>query len=192
MKQIVITSWLFLLIALAVILIATAACVLRNRPCRRIIAREKIRNGLFWFYVCIIISFTLLPVSYPAAINFEPEFNLNVLSLLNVFRSRAALITNAQNVILFMPLTILGYLTGYKVMKNASSAFVVSLIFSLIIEVMQGAECVFHLVEDFVPVVDINDVICNTLGGILGYVVIWFYKKEHLITENEEGAEEQI
>ena len=140
-----------------------------------------IYNVLFIYYACIVVSFTLLPISYPSVVECDLEYNLDVRELLYAFINRASLISYAENVILFMPLTILGYISSYKIMKNLKSALICSCLFSISIELIQGIECIANILEDFAPVVDINDVICNTLGGVLGFIVIRFYKKEHAV-----------
>lgn len=179
MGQIVITSWIFLLFALFLVILLTVFDMLKykNKAYSR---KVMIYNALFIYYICIIISFTLLPISYPSVVECSLEYNLDVRELFYAFINRAGLISCAENVILFMPLTILGYISSYKIMKTLKSVLICSCLFSISIEFIQGIECIANILEDFAPVIDINDVICNTLGGVLGFIVIRFYKKEHV------------
>ncbi len=180
MGQVVITSGIFLLFSLVFVILMTIFYMLK-RINTGYPKKVMIYNALFIYYACIVIAFTLFPVSYPSMVECNLEYNLDVHELLYVFINRAAMISYAENVILFMPLTILGYISSYKIMKTLRSALICSCLFSISIELIQGIECTANILEDFAPVVDVNDVICNTLGGVLGFFVIRFYKKEHAV-----------
>ena len=45
------------------------------------------------------------------------------------------------------------------------------------IEMLQGVETYLGF-ADFSTVVDINDIITNTTGGVIGYILIRTYRKE--------------
>ena len=177
---IVITSGAFLL---AVFILLSFICVTRNAIiCKRNLLqgiRQEIWNYTFVFYLAVVISFTLLPITWPTEIEFYLDVNLNVLDLLDCFRYRYVLISYANNVLLFVPLGIFGYLSTFRIFKSVRSSLLCSLIISLAIEAFQAAEIYFRIVEDFEPVVDINDVICNAAGGVFGFLIIYFYKREH-------------
>ena len=72
--------------------------------------------------------------------------------------------------------------------RDIKWATIFSLLCSLSIELLQGVEAYARVLEDTMPVCDINDVICNTIGGILGFLLIYFYKREHN-TDNKAKAE---
>ena len=55
--------------------------------------KEVFWTGLFAFYICIIVSFTILPIRVPGEIPYGFEYNLNVLNLLKAFTNRAAQIS---------------------------------------------------------------------------------------------------
>ena len=180
MNQVVITSGLLLKVMLLVLVIVAFHKWLRYRKEKNwALFESQIFSLLTVYYVCIIFSFTLLPISYPSLVPSSFELNLNVLELFNSFSNRYALISNAENVLLFMPLTILAYCSNFKKFKQLKWCALLAFAVSLIVEALQGVEAVAHVLEDSMPICDINDLICNTLGGILGYYVIYFYKKEH-------------
>ena len=189
MKQTIITSGMFLKYALVILV-----CYYGIRYRKYIISRDyinlkpKLWNSLFTFYGCIIVCFTLLPITYPAMNPSGFEYNLDVSEMLLIFVNRGAIITYADNVLLFLPLTVLAYCSEYEFFRDIKSATIFSLLCSLSIELLQGVEAYARVLEDTMPVCDINDVICNTIGGILGFLLIYFYKREHN-TDNKAKAE---
>lgn len=74
-------------------------------------------------------------------------------------------------------LGIIGYLAELKSFKSIKSAVVFSLALSMCIEMLQGVETYLGF-ADFSTVVDINDIITNTTGGVIGYILIRTYRKE--------------
>ena len=136
----------------------------------------------------VIVCFTLLPITYPAMNPSGFEYNLDVSEMLLIFVNRGAIITYADNVLLFLPLTVLAYCSEYEFFRDIKWATIFSLLCSLSIELLQGVEAYARVLEDTMPVCDINDVICNTIGGILGFLLIYFYKREHN-TDNKAKAE---
>ena len=54
-----------------------------------------------------------------------------------------------------------------------------ALLISISIELLQGLEVYLKVVEDFSPVMDINDVICNVVGGAIGVLAAMCYKKNN-------------
>lgn len=178
---IVITSGLFLLISILIIpIICLSYLCIGNRSNVIMKGRKEVFwTGLFAFYICIIVSFTILPIRVPGEIPYGFEYNLNVLNLLKAFTNRAALISYCENVLLFMPVTIFGYKSSVHVAKSLKGGVLISLAMSVGIELLQGAEAVLSIAEDMAPIMDVNDVICNTVGGAIGYMIIRFYTNQH-------------
>ena len=75
---------------------------------------------------------------------------------------------------LFVPVTITGYWAGLRGFQHFKSASILSLSLSTLLEILQGLET-FLGFADFPAVMDINDVILNTIGGIMGYLLIRAY-----------------
>lgn len=180
MKQVVITSGMVLKIVLLVMLVLLLVrwVQFQHRKDRELF-KTQIFTGLTVFYICIIFSFTLLPITYPAMNPSQFELNLNMMELLDAFSNRYALISYVENILLFMPLTILAYCSSFKVFQKLKWGALLSFAISFSVEALQGVEAIAEVLEDAMPVCDINDLICNTIGGIIGFFVICFYKKEH-------------
>ncbi len=53
-----------------------------------------------------------------------------------------------------------------------------SLLLSIIIELLQGAEGYFQIAEGTMPIMDITDVMLNAAGGVLGFLAYRFYTKQ--------------
>lgn len=178
---IVITSGLFLLISILVIPIICLSYLYggKNNDANMKERKDIFWTGIFAFYICIIVSFTILPIRIPGEIPYDFEYNLNVLELFRAFTNRAALISYCENVLLFMPVTIFGYLSSVYTAKSLKGGVLISLVLSVGIELLQGAEAVLSIAEDMAPMMDVNDVICNTVGGAIGYMLIRFYADQH-------------
>lgn len=179
-EQFVLTSWLFLLIALLLIAIMAMADIFMKKKRGMTVQRSLCVKYAFCFYLCIVVSFTLLPVCYPAIVTYNLEYNLDPKPLLLAFVNRAALVTYANNVLLFVPITVFGYLGNIKLFRTLKSSLLSALLISISIELLQGLEVYLKVVEDFSPVMDINDVICNVVGGAIGFVVAIYYKKSNI------------
>jgi len=179
--SIIITSGLFLLISILVVLIICLSYLYggKSNDANMKEHKEVFWTGMFAFYICIIVSFTILPIRIPGEIPYEFEYNLNVLELFRAFTNRAALISYCENVLLFMPVTIFGYKSSVHVAKSLKGGVLISLAMSVGIELLQGAEAVLSIAEDMAPIMDVNDVICNTVGGAIGYMIIRFYTNQH-------------
>ena len=80
---------------------------------------------------------------------------------------------------MFMPVTILGYLGNVKATRTFKGSIFISFVGSISIELLQGLEAILMIAEDGSPVVDVNDVICNVLGGVLGCFLARYYSDRH-------------
>jgi len=178
---IVITSGLFLLISILIIPIICLSYLyvgIRNKDTMKR-RKEVFWTGIFAFYICIMVSFTILPIRVPGEIPCDFEYNLSVLDFLKAFTNRAALISYCENILLFMPATICGYLGNVHMLKSLKGSVLISLVMSVGIELIQGVEAMLSIAEDMTPIMDVNDVICNTIGGALGYIIIRFFTDQH-------------
>ena len=178
-EQFVLTSWLFLLVALFLIATIALTGIIMKRRHGLTVPKSFYLKYAFYFYLCIVASFTLLPVYYPAIVTYDLEYNLDPRPLFLAFVNRAALITYANNILLFMPITVFGCLGSIKPFRKFKSSLLAVLLISVAIELLQGVEVYLKVVEDFSPVMDINDVICNVIGGGVGFVVAMYYKKSN-------------
>ena len=79
------------------------------------------------------------------------EYNLDVSEMLLIFVNRGAIITYADNVLLFLPLTVLAYCSEYEFFRDIKWATIFSLLCSLSIELLQGVEAYARVLEDTMP-----------------------------------------
>lgn len=112
-------------------------------------------------------------------ISYGFEYNLNVLNLLKAFTNRAAQISYCENILLFMPVTIFGHLGNVHMVKSLKGSVLISFVMSIGIELIQGLEAILCIAEDMTPIMDVNDVICNTIGGAIGYMLVCFCADQH-------------
>ena len=120
-------------------------------------------KAFFAFYFVILMSFTLLPIEFPGINEQNAVFNFSLKPILLMFLSRAQLINIAGNVILFAPISILGYASGLKMFKKLSTTVIFMLIMSILIESLQ-----------------------YITGGGLGFLLVKFWNKSHGIEKNND------
>ncbi|MEE0516868.1 MAG: VanZ family protein [Anaerovoracaceae bacterium] len=151
---------------------------------RKFVPKEYFAKAFFAFYFVILMSFTLLPIEFPGINEQNAVFNFSLKPILLMFLSRAQLINIAGNVILFAPISILGYVSGLKVFKKLSTTAIFMLIMSIIIESLQYFEMIHGYTS--ITVVDIIDIITNITGGVLGFLLVKFWNKSHGIEKNND------
>lgn len=167
-----------ILVFLAIVIVWNAALYIGNRKeMERTGRMRRLALSAFIMYMFIVMAFTLLPILVPPMFTEELQYNLNIGELFSVLTDRASLINIAGNVIFFMPVSILGFLADMKCFRSVKFAAVTSLLISVIIEFLQGVETYFGF-ADFPAVVDINDLITNTIGGVIGYILIDTYCRD--------------
>ena len=163
-----------------IILTVYGMCYVFNR--KRVDGNEVMRQNrvrfIFCFYLLIMMSFTLLPVLIPPIDPQPIEYNLNISYLFSILYDRAHLISVAGNALLFTPVVIIGRISRFKCFETIIYATLSSLFISIIIELLQGLEMYLGMVDPAtICVVDINDIIMNTIGGIIGWLLIEEYYK---------------
>lgn len=166
---ILIIGFIFWFLSLVVLLLK------KTKITRKIISK-KIVQLILIEYILMVIGLTLMPIRIPPVdIDIPICINLNVLSIFDYRFNKIALINILGNLLMFTPLPILLYLNG---IKNKNLLYIILLIFicSIGIEFLQYLESYIKLV--YIPrTVDILDIILNTLGAPIGYVVMNVYKK---------------
>lgn len=139
----------------------------------------------FAFYFVILVLFTLLPIYFPGIGEPRTMFNFSLMPMLGVLYSRTYLINFVGNILLFAPISILGYISGLKIFKKWSTTAIFMLAISLLIEGLQYVEMIHGYTS--LAVVDIIDVITNVAGGLLGLALVKFWIKSHnMQTKNEQ------
>ena len=163
-----------------IFLIAYGICYWYHRKKRRDTAciRQSRARFVFCFYLLIVMCFTLLPVLLPPIDPQPVEYNWDLRYLLTALSDRAHLIDVAGNALLFAPVVIIGRYAGFRCFSTIPRAALTSCLLSVFIEAAQGLETHFGLVDPAsINVVDINDVIMNTAGGIIGWILMEVYEK---------------
>lgn len=91
--------------------------------------------------------------------------------------------TSVLNVLLFVPI---GFILGFVIKNTLKRTVVIGLLSSFLIEMSQL--CINVFVGYNFRIADINDIICNTLGAVIGYfIMIGFVKAvEKLFKQDNE------
>lgn len=127
---------------------------------------------LFFCYITMLISYTLFPiilgdtndkVYLSHALHFIPFSN-------GIGK------TDLLNIIMFIPM---GFLLPFVFRKINSLVKIglTSLLVSILIELLQLLEIsgIFNTMS--MRIVDVNDIICNTIGGVIGYCLLFLISK---------------
>lgn len=135
---------------------------------------------LFYIYFTLVISVTLFPMPFsgndPDFVvkidNYIPFKNIKYIlenyTIMNIFKNIVG------NIIMFMPFGFIYNILSYKKTKFLRIT-TYCMLFSLFIESMQFYIC--NIIKVNYRVVDIDDIILNTLGGVIGYFMYLIYKK---------------
>ncbi|XVU28976.1 VanZ family protein [Actinoplanes sp. CA-054009] len=121
-------------------------------------------------YLCGLVAFTLFPVpdetaAFCAARTTADFLNLNPLN--DLVATRAGVAQLLLNVVLFVPF---GFLARYRFRRSLPVAGAAGLATSLLIETTQGTAA-FGLFACPYRVADTGDLITNTAGAVLGWLV---------------------
>lgn len=125
-------------------------------------------NTLMYIYLCLVLYVTLMPIlaSLPFLFN-HPYTPMNLLPFNDYFAGRGDTIQQiVLNVIMMMPF---GFLMPILKKQTFFSCTVRTIVFSVCIELLQP------LIHGFRSA-DITDVITNTTGGILGYLLYRLFR----------------
>lgn len=135
---------------------------------------------LFYIYVISVMTLTIIPLPFSRFNFFTKEAGVNLIPVINTVNDlRETLSRNENistehtfqnlfgNIILFIPLGIFLPFLSYRY-RSLINVVVFAFISSASIETIQFIERQFEIYR----FVDIDDVILNTLGAILGFVII--------------------
>lgn len=125
-------------------------------------------NTLMYIYISLVLYVTLMPivVSLPFIFN-HPYVSMNMIPFDDYFSGRGDTVRQIiLNVIMMMPF---GFLLPLVKKQNLLSCFFWTFLFSLGIELNQP------LINGF-RAADITDLITNTIGGLLGYLLYLVFK----------------
>lgn len=124
-------------------------------------------------YIAVVLTITIVPL--PTQFN---SFNTNVLSTVNIFPFRDIIYGYkfAKREVLFNILMMIpfGFFVALLTNKKLFTTLVATFLFSLTIETTQLFTIMWGTNNQ--RVVDITDIITNTIGGVLGYILWYIYR----------------
>lgn len=164
---------------------------------------SEILVNLFVLYLFFILGIRILPIyigdrlSWPEQLSFAEQCNLNLLPFVDFFNYNIYKISSIKillgNFLLLIPL-ILYLCTTEVCIRNLKSCTIISFLVSILIELTQLITNILNI-SDY-RIVDVNDLILNTLGGALGfYIFDEIYKgklKEYIDSLSEDFVENDI
>ncbi len=142
----------------------------------------KIKFSLFYIYICMVLFATIMPFRIIMPGQNELFYRrLNLVPFRDIYNSyRGAIKDMILNVLMFIPF---GFLISLLKEKTLLKTILMSFSFSLFIEVTQLLYAWTSITS--IRTCDITDIITNTTGGIIGFLlyklVKFFAKKVKVI-----------
>lgn len=129
---------------------------------------------LRYFYICAVLAVTLMPFAFPIFKGNNLYLQtVNLIPFVDVIENRKGAIREVLlNVLMLIPY---GFLT--TLMRNMTWKKIIlqSLLFSFMIEVVQLLYCRAGILNS--RTFDVTDLITNTIGGFLGWLIFQSVKK---------------
>ncbi|MFS0781787.1 VanZ family protein [Bacillus sp. 1P06AnD] len=159
---------------------------------------KQLFKFFFALYICMVISVTLFPLALWIDFDLERfKYSMNLIPFIaivkdinqvgvaydgdSLFMIKLIIRNVGGNIVMFIPLGILLPIVSEKI-KTFKHVLLGGVTFSLIIECFQ---CVETLLGGFGRTVDIDDVLLNTVGTIIGFLI---YKVASTIAKRIKGA----
>ncbi|GKU27328.1 VanZ family protein [Clostridium folliculivorans] len=171
MQAEVYTPKLLVIYGTMILLVTMLISILIKKKRNKVIVwkREAIFGG-FVVYILLVLSITLLPITVYRTVNpYKITPNINVIPLIGIDTDRFGLIgiiNIVGNIFLLTPLSIFIKML-YSDKFSFKKCMIIVILFSIGIEFMQYLEMVWQLQSS--RVTDINDILFNTIGGVIGY-----------------------
>lgn len=145
---------------------------------RRLGPKDWARIGIFLYFIALA-GVTLFPIMVPpAAEPYRIDFvNWDITNMLCYGSLRSLLVNIGGNILMFVPLLPLIAVNWPKKRITLLGAAVISLIVSAAIEALQYAENILGISDFPIRITDVSDVVLNSIGSVLGYGLIVFWKK---------------
>ncbi len=135
--------------------------------------QKRIFILLFLLYLGLVVYLTCFGERMANASDGSPRYNLKPFKEILRFWNNRHIVGNRSmflnifgNVLLFVPLG--AFLCAVPKKTNIFICFLISALFSLFIETLQFC---FNLGS-----FDVDDLILNTAGGLLGYILYWIFR----------------
>lgn len=173
--------------------------VVKKKSGKKIYVAKEIMTNIFAIYCLVLIGVTLFPIEIMfgeglselrSIYTFKQRLGINIIPLRDYIYGFISLKDSnigyfflirsiVGNIILIAP--FIGYLLMYKKkLRNVKNVIVISFLISLCIEVLQLIENITYLSGMPGRTVNIDDLILNTMGGILAYYIFKLIYKSKL------------
>ncbi|QWH17885.1 VanZ family protein [Bacillus mycoides] len=175
-------SWFIILGVCCYLIVRSILIVIKDK--KQVYWLKECINFLFIIYICMVVAVTLfpLPIGFPSSVE-NLNRSVNIIPFASIIKDIGQMgsaydgdvlfmigliVRNVGgNVLLLMPLGFLAPLIWNK-FKKVKNAILLGFIISVSIELLQLIE---SLVSGWGRITDIDDVICNVLGSIIGYSI---------------------
>lgn len=151
--------------------------------------KNEILINLFMLYIIFLIGITIFPIYISREIH--PLSNLSIYERLNINLlpfshyingdiSKIGLFRNIfGNFVLLMPLIVFMYIY-IKNMRSLKNCALISFLISILIEFTQ---CILNimLLSEGLRTVNIDDIILNTLGGVIVFIILNIVERNSII-----------
>ncbi|WP_282156325.1 VanZ family protein [Cytobacillus gottheilii] len=146
-----------------------------------IVLKKKFKNtnmyilffSIFYFYILNVLKYTIFPIAIGTPSVEAMKATTTISSSINLIPFQyQQLQQTLLNILLFIPF---GFGLPYIKKVNLRSLIVFGLIFSLIIELIQLT--ISMVIGYAYRVIDINDILANTMGAVVGYLIFIVFSK---------------
>ena len=134
--------------------------------------KNELKKVVFGIYCWMLISCTLLPILIPPMGINDVEVNFNIATLFEYADINIWIRNVVGNILMFMPLYFCISINFGKL--SGKTMLLISFLTSVVIECLQCIENISGLADFTSRVTDINDVVLNIIGGMIGW---WIYEK---------------
>lgn len=160
------------------IIVRSTILFLKKRNGFKINLYKEILTNVFVLYLFMLIGITIFPIRIGDAINYLPDmsiyekYNINLIPFIDYLKNKVSfkvLIKNIGGNLLLLSPFILYLCIRFKIVRNLKVCLLISFLISLSIELTQLIMNVLSLT--YLRAVHIEDLILNTLGGVITYYI---------------------
>ncbi len=167
--------------------------IIRKRKGKNILIGKEIMTNLFALYIIGLVGVTLFPISImsgesiaelKSTVSLDQRLGINLVPFKGYINSFISLQENNIGHFFYLR-SLLGnllLLMHKKEIRSIKNVIIISFLTSLSIEVLQLIENITYLSSFPGRSVDIDDLILNTIGGLLGYYIFKIIYKTKLRT----------
>lgn len=137
---------------------------------------QEWKSFILGLYISYVVGLTLFPILLPAVGNRSYVINLDIMQIFQYESKKMLIMYILENMFLFFPFPILAEICGLKNFSKLHRTVLYTIVFSLIIEVLQSVEAVMGFTAS-PHCSNITDFVFNVIGAICGWLVYLIYKK---------------